>query len=97
MRLDVEGTEMLALRGAEAVLRRSPRLRIVLEWSPVMLRSHCDPAAEVAWLGGMGFRCWRIARRRYDPFRPWRLQPMELAALPDAPHGEVLLARGDPG
>lgn len=46
LRLDVEGTEALALRGAEAVLRRSPHIRVVLEWSPVMLRSHCDPVAE---------------------------------------------------
>jgi FkbM family methyltransferase len=95
IRLDIEGTEMLALRGAQAVLARSPRLRLVFEWSPIMLAARCDPAREAAWLAEQGFRFWRIARGG----RPWRrfaLAPVDATALPQLPHGELLASRDDP-
>ena len=96
IRLDVEGTEILALHGAEAVLHRSPRVRIVLEWSPVMLRSHCDPVAGAAWLPDLGFRAWRIQRGFLRPWRSWWLKPVAMTDLPCLDHGEVLLSRSLP-
>jgi FkbM family methyltransferase len=92
IRLDLEGAETLALRGAAAVLRRSPRLAIVMEWSPVMLGSRCDPAAEAAWLAALGFRFWRIR----TGWRGYRLEPVEASALPQLPHGELLARRQPP-
>ncbi len=93
LRLDVEGAETLALRGAEAVLRRSPRVAVVMEWSPVMLRSRCDPAEEAAWLAALGFRFWRVLP---SPWRGFRLEPVEPAAMAALPHGEVLARRDAP-
>jgi FkbM family methyltransferase len=97
IRLDVEGTEMLALRGAEGVIRRSPRLSIVMEWSPEMLRSRGDPAAEAAWLAGFGFRFWRVMGRHWStPWRGHALVPVAVEALAGLPHGEVLARREPP-
>lgn len=95
IRLDIEGTEMLALRGAQAVLARSPRLRLVFEWSPIMLASRCDPAREAAWLAEQGFRFWRILRGG-PPWRRFTLSPVDATALPRLPHGELLASRDDP-
>lgn len=90
IRLDIEGAETLALRGAEATIRRSPRLSIVMEWSPVMLRSRCDPAVEAAWLAALGFRFWRI---RFGVWRGYRLEPVAPEAMAGLPHGEILARR----
>lgn len=86
MRLDCEGAEPLALRGAEALIRRSPDLVIVLEWSVLMMRARVEVAEFVAWLRGLGFaHAWRIeAEGRV---------PVEMATLPDLPHSELVLAR----
>jgi FkbM family methyltransferase len=93
LRLDIEGSEALALHGAEATIRRSPRLRIVMEWSPPMLAARCDPAAEAAWLAGLGFRFWRIGRHGW---RGHALHPVPAASLADLPHGELLASRDPP-
>lgn len=93
IRLDIEGSEALALRGAEATIRRSPRLRIVMEWSPPMLAARCDPAEAAAWLAGLGFRFWRIGRHGW---RGHALHPVPAASLAALPHGEILASRADP-
>lgn len=95
IRLDVEGTEMLALRGAAAVLQRSPTLRIVMEWSPPMLAKRGDLAGEVAWLAGQGFRFWRI-QPRMALFTRHRLEEVTAGDLPGLPHGDLLASRQDP-
>ena len=86
MRLDCEGAEPLALRGAEALIRRSPDLVIVLEWSVLMMRARVEVTAFAAWLRNLGFaHAWRIEANGR--------QPVEMAALPDLPHSELVLAR----
>lgn len=93
IRLDIEGSEILALRGAEETLRRSPALKIVMEWSPIMLRSRSDPMEGAAWLSSLGFRFWRIEGALW---RGHSLHPVTSDALPDLPHGEILASRDDP-
>jgi FkbM family methyltransferase len=88
LRMDAEGSEGLALRGAARLIARSPRLRIVTEWSPAMLASRTDPVEIAAWLGAQGFRAWMIARRG-------RLEPVAIDALPGLPHGELVFSRQD--
>jgi FkbM family methyltransferase len=89
LRMDAEGSEPQVLRGAEALLRRSPRLRIVTEWSPRMMAPRCDLGALVAWLGELGFRFWSITPTA-------RLEAVTAEALPRLPHGEIVVARSPP-
>ncbi|MBP0464971.1 FkbM family methyltransferase [Roseomonas sp. PWR1] len=86
MRLDCEGAEPLALRGAEALIRRSPDLVLVMEWSVPMMRARADVAAFATWLEGLGLNhAWRIeAGGRAS---------VAMADLPGLPHSEVILAR----
>lgn len=89
LRMDVEGSEPLALRGAVGLIARSPRLRLLMEWSVPMMASRADVGALVAWLAGLGFRAWRI-----EP-------DASLCAIPDAalgalPHADLVFARDDP-
>jgi FkbM family methyltransferase len=37
MKIDVEGAELLVLRGARATIKANPQLRILMEWSPSQL------------------------------------------------------------
>jgi FkbM family methyltransferase len=93
IRLDIEGSEILALRGAEETIRRSPSLKIVMEWSPIMLRSRSNPVEGAAWLSSLGFRFWSIER---SAWRSHSLQPVSGEALPRLPHGEIIASRHDP-
>jgi FkbM family methyltransferase len=89
LRMDAEGSEPQVLRGAEALIRRSPRLRIVSEWSPPMMTVRTDLRALVDWLGALGFRFWRIGAAA-------RLEPVPPEALAGLPHGELVMARALP-
>jgi FkbM family methyltransferase len=87
LRMDAEGTEGLALRGATALIARSPRLVVVLEWSPIMLAPRGDVAALAAWIAGLGFRARRIERSG-------RLTPVAPEQMPGLEHCDMLLDRG---
>lgn len=90
IRLDCEGAEPLALRGAEALIRRSPALVIVTEWSVAMMQARADVPGFVAWLQSLGFaRAWRIEAEGHTP--------LDIAALPGLPHCEIVLARAPLG
>ena len=89
IRIDIEGSEPQALRGAARLIERSPALRIVTEWSVGMMAARSDVGGFVAWLQGMGFRFWLVnAEGGFDP----------LAAdqLPGLPHSDLLISRQDP-
>ncbi|MDN3565215.1 FkbM family methyltransferase [Paeniroseomonas aquatica] len=91
LRMDAEGSEPQVLRGARALLARSPGLRVVTEWSAPMMAVRSDLGALLDWLHGeLGFGFWRIAEAG-------RLEPVSVAAMPGLPHGEVVMARGAPG
>jgi FkbM family methyltransferase len=91
MHLDIEGSEPLALRGAQALIERSPGIKIITEWSVTMMAAHVDLAQYVAWLDGLGFRFWLIDRETAQ------LSPVEQAGLVHLPHCDLLLSRTDPG
>jgi hypothetical protein len=53
MKIDVEGHELSVLRGARAVISRSPNLQLIMEWSrKQMLQAGIDPALVLAELEG---------------------------------------------
>jgi FkbM family methyltransferase len=89
IRMDIEGSEPLALRGAEALIRRSPNIKIITEWSVGMMSCHADIRGFVDWLVTLGFRFWLI-----EP--GGALTKLTSSALLELPHRDLLLARGDP-
>jgi len=86
IRMDIEGSEPLALRGAEALIGRSPTVKIVMEWFVDMMRARADVEAFVAWLVELGFKFWTIKPGA-------RLVKMDPSMAPTAPPCEVLLSR----
>lgn len=63
LRMDIEGSEGLALAGAEALTARSPALKIVTEWDVGAMRVRSDPEAAARRLAGQGFRARVIEPR----------------------------------
>ncbi|WP_160000326.1 FkbM family methyltransferase [Roseomonas sp. 18066] len=61
IKMDVEGYEGRALRGMEAILRRSPDVKILMEFSPALLaRGGVDAAAVAGFLQDLGFQPWSV-------------------------------------
>lgn len=86
MRLDCEGSEPLALRGAEALIRRSPDLVMVTEWDAPMIASREEPAGFEAWLRGLGLG-------HVQQIMPEGLRGLAPGSLSDIPHADLLLSR----
>ena len=89
VRMDAEGSEPLVLQGAEELMRRSPRMRIMMEFSAVMMRTRVDVPAFVAWLATFGFKAWRVVP-------PGSLASVAMADLPAQTHCEIVLSRDVP-
>ncbi|MGX9964209.1 FkbM family methyltransferase [Roseomonas sp. F4] len=86
MRLDCEGSEPQALRGAEALIRRSPNLIMVTEWDPHMMGTTEDAAAFEAWLRGLGLV--HVQMITVDGLRP-----MAEGSLSALSHADLVLSR----
>ena len=89
LRMDIEGCEPLALRGAEALIRSSPELTIVCEWAVGMMSDRGDVRDLVSWLTGMGFAFWQINTDA-------TLRPVPSDDLLTLPHCDVVISRRDP-
>lgn len=87
--MDIEGSEPLALRGAQKLLERSPDLKIITEWSVGMMSTRADVGEFVGWLTECGFRFWVI-----EPGGD--LASLEPAALLTLPHCDLFLSRANP-
>ena len=62
LKIDVEGHELAALKGASEVICRSPNLRIVMEWSPSQIQEAGYPVtALIELLRQMGLRAFRLS------------------------------------
>jgi len=60
LRIDAEGSEPLALRGAANLMARSPELILMAEWSPALMAAQADVASFADWLLGQGLAPGRI-------------------------------------
>lgn len=60
IKLDIEGAELLALRGAETILRRDRPALFVEAYAPWTAAFGYTPAELRAYLEGLGYRCARI-------------------------------------
>jgi len=89
LRFDAEGSEGRILHGSAQLLARSPRVRIVTEWSTAMLELQgTDPEELSAWLHARGFKAWKIEADGC-------VSPLSQPDLPRAPHCDVVFARED--
>jgi len=87
--MDIEGSEPLALRGGQALIERSPNIKIITEWSVQMMSARCDVGEYVAWLVEQGFGFWLI-----EPGA--KLTSLDSSALLTLPHCDLLLSRNNP-
>lgn len=86
MKIDAEGHEPAVLRGAMGLIRRSPRLAIVMEFVPAILDGQ-DARAMLSAMRGEGFAAYRIlADATLDP------QPDD-ERLMAIPFSDLLLVR----
>ena len=85
VKIDVEGHEPYVLMGMEGTIRRSPRIRIIVEYIEDLLR-HTVPAGQFAeYIHELGFRVCAIRK-------DWQLELCDRgAALPDKSY--LLLTR----
>lgn len=67
IKMDIEGAEPAALRGAKQFLQRQDRVNLILEFSPVNLRAaHVNPTQFLTALASLGFQLQAI-QDRGDP------------------------------
>jgi hypothetical protein len=90
VRLDLDGAEPLAWRGAERVRTQNPQIVVLMQWSASRLAaSGCRPAAFMAEIRSAGFAPFQIAAD--DPAAP--LSPLEYDPASLEAFG-ILLRRG---
>jgi FkbM family methyltransferase len=87
--MDIEGSEPLALRGGQALIERSPNIKIITEWSVGMMGARADVGEYVAWLVKLGFDFWLI-----EPATG--LTKIEPSATLTLPHCDLMLSRKNP-
>ncbi|OGA44230.1 MAG: hypothetical protein A3G25_17120 [Betaproteobacteria bacterium RIFCSPLOWO2_12_FULL_63_13] len=67
IKIDVEGFEPYALRGLTDTLARSPRLKILCEYSPLaMLEAGADPKQWLQWMKARGFQAFGFDGSRWS-------------------------------
>lgn len=89
LRMDAEGSEPLVLEGARDLVRRSPNIRICMEWSTNMMARRCSVPDLVGQFRAQGFRFWLIATDGTFP----ELSDADLMALP---LNDILISRERP-
>ncbi len=94
LHMDIEGSEPAAILGAELVIRRSPNLSIVMEWSPSYARmdANLDRVKGMdALLREEGFAIYEILTKSLHPGAfPQVREIKDLEALMDIPHCDLV-------
>jgi len=92
IKMDIEGAEGLALKGMAKLVGRSPNLKIMMEFCPLMLaRFPYNAEFVIDFFKSAGFMCWTI--NADSSFAPARWE--SLLAVPDAIQN-VLISRQAP-
>jgi FkbM family methyltransferase len=86
LRIDAEGSEPLALRGAAGLIAASPGLILVTEWAPALMAPQADVPGFADWLLDQGFAPGRILPDS-------TLAPLHRAGLLALDHAEVVFRR----
>ncbi|MAF64706.1 MAG: hypothetical protein CMJ84_03470 [Planctomycetes bacterium] len=94
LKIDTQGSEWLALRGAERLLADSPRLALLMEFWPYALRGG-EPAELLALLADQGFRIGKATAAPY-PMEPARILRQAAARDPVKGGLDLYAVRGRP-
>ncbi|MDP6538330.1 MAG: FkbM family methyltransferase [Planctomycetota bacterium] len=94
LKIDTQGSEWLALRGAGRLLSDSPRLALLLEFWPYALRG-CDPAELLDLLGRQGFTIGKATAAPY-PMAAERILRQAAARDPVKGGLDLYAVRGRP-
>jgi FkbM family methyltransferase len=62
LRMDIEGSELLAIQGAKRIIESSPNLKIVMEWAPGMLKNFGNVSDFINEMYSYGFRFYEIRK-----------------------------------
>jgi FkbM family methyltransferase len=60
LRMDIEGSEIMALKGARRIIESSPKLKIVMEWAPRMMKNYGNVSKLIDDMHSYGFRFYNI-------------------------------------
>lgn len=60
LRMDIEGSELLAIHGAKRIIESSPNIKIVMEWAPSMLKNFGNVSDFIDLLHNYGFTFYNI-------------------------------------
>jgi FkbM family methyltransferase len=67
LRMDIEGSEILALRGAKRIINSSPNLKIIMEWSPQMMGRYGNVRELIDEMHRYGFKFYNIPKDDNKP------------------------------
>jgi len=98
LHMDIEGSEVSAIKGADSIFQRSPDISIIMEWSPYYnsLPDRKNDVQEViAGLYADNFLIYRIRHDLWDSARalPVLTLVKSLEALYSISHGDLLICR----
>ncbi|WP_104663954.1 FkbM family methyltransferase [Ensifer adhaerens] len=88
LRMDAEGFEPLIIRGAKGLIERSPNIKIVVEWSVLMMATRLNLGEFVKELEATGFRAWVIDGDS-------NFNSVAMSELTSLPHCEVTFSKSD--
>lgn len=90
MKIDVEGAELLVLRGARQTIAANPGIKILMEWSPDQLKAGGFELASVAAeLKGLGLACYSL----HGSGQLGDVTRMDFETLPEAGYQNIVLMR----
>lgn len=62
LKMDIEGADFLALKGAQQLIKNSPHITIIMEWIPKWQRKlNIDPQEAINFFKSEGYYCWIIS------------------------------------
>jgi FkbM family methyltransferase len=92
MKVDVEGFETFALRGARQTIKNSPAIQVIMEWSPGQMLEHgFRPADLLAEIREAGLSIYRMPVNRHLSAGDWKAHEIDEGQLGEMGYANLLL------